>query len=110
MHHDSIDSRPSEGFDYFEISDDGEGSETSVHSKPGIGNSEAVPSPSTLFESREDLEFLGDPAAEPDNDPPPGIEGLQIVGDHVLGDRLTACGHPVNGTYLCIFQVCSVLS
>jgi hypothetical protein len=45
-----------------------------------------------------------------DNDPPPGIEGLRIVGDPVLGGRLTACGHPVNGTYLCIFQVCSVLS
>jgi hypothetical protein len=35
----------------------------------------------------------------------PGIEGLIIVGDAVLGGRLTACGYPVNGTTLCIFQV-----
>ncbi|KAH9551970.1 hypothetical protein CY35_09G041300 [Sphagnum magellanicum] len=34
----------------------------------------------------------------------PGIEGLIIVGDAVLGGRLTACGYPVNGTTLCIFQ------
>ncbi len=38
-------------------------------------------------------------------DPLPGIEGLTIVGDAVLGGRLTACGHSVNGTSLCIFQV-----
>ncbi len=35
----------------------------------------------------------------------PGIEGLIIVGDAVLGGRLTACGYPVNGMTLCIFQV-----
>jgi hypothetical protein len=39
------------------------------------------------------------------DDPLPGIEGLTIVGDAVLGGRLTACGHSVNGTSLCIFQV-----
>jgi len=44
------------------------------------------------------------------NDPPLGIEGLWIVGDPVLGGRLAACGHLVNGTYLCIFQVFVVLS
>jgi hypothetical protein len=38
-------------------------------------------------------------------DPLPGIEGLTIVGDAVLGGRLTACGHSVNGTSLCISQV-----
>ena len=46
MHHDSINSRPSEGFDDFE--NDEEGSQTPVHSKPGIGNSEAVRSPPQL--------------------------------------------------------------
>eukprot|EP00850_Spirogloea_muscicola_P023186 SM000335S12910 [mRNA] locus=s335:56606:60130:- [translate_table: standard] len=34
----------------------------------------------------------------------PGIEGLRIVGDAVLGGKLTACGHSINGTSLCIFQ------
>lgn len=43
--------------------------------------------------------------AEGGGDPLPGIEGLTIVGDAVLGGRLTACGHSVNGTSLCIFQV-----
>ncbi|CAK9198983.1 unnamed protein product [Sphagnum troendelagicum] len=41
---------------------------------------------------------------EEGGDPLPGIEGLTIVGDAVLGGRLTACGHSVNGTSLCIFQ------
>jgi hypothetical protein len=40
-----------------------------------------------------------------DSDPLPGIVGLRIVGDAVLGGRLTACGHSINGTSLCIFQV-----
>ena len=35
----------------------------------------------------------------------PGIEGLRILGDPVLGGKLTACGHSVNGTALCVFQV-----
>lgn len=35
----------------------------------------------------------------------PGIEGLRIIGDPVLGNKLTACGHSVNGTALCVFQV-----
>jgi hypothetical protein len=42
--------------------------------------------------------------AEGGDHPLPGIEGLTIVGDAVLGGRLTACGHSVNGTSLCIFQ------
>lgn len=40
-----------------------------------------------------------------ENDPLPGILGLRIVGDAVLSGRLTACGHSINGTSLCIFQV-----
>ncbi|CAM6036855.1 unnamed protein product [Sphagnum compactum] len=39
-----------------------------------------------------------------EDDSLPGIEGLIIVGDAVLGGRLTACGYPINGTTLCIFQ------
>jgi hypothetical protein len=39
-----------------------------------------------------------------EDDSLPGIEGLIIVGDAVLGGRLTACGYPVNGMTLCIFQ------
>jgi hypothetical protein len=39
-----------------------------------------------------------------EDDSLPGIEGLIIVGDAVLGGRLTACGYPINGMTLCIFQ------
>ncbi|CAM6128105.1 unnamed protein product [Calypogeia fissa] len=39
-----------------------------------------------------------------DGDPLPAIQGLQIVGHAVLGGRLTACGHSINGTALCMFQ------
>ncbi|KAG0587598.1 hypothetical protein KC19_2G176400 [Ceratodon purpureus] len=98
--HDSINSRPSESFDDFDEDVSFEGSQTPVHSKPGIGNSEAVRSPPQLPPLMEES---ASPSFD-DNDPPPGIEGLRIVGDPVLGGRLTACGHPVNGTYLCIFQ------
>eukprot|EP00897_Mesotaenium_endlicherianum_P008480 jgi/Mesen1/7660/ME000400S06853 len=34
----------------------------------------------------------------------PSIEGLRILGDAYLGGKLTACGHSVNGTELCVFQ------
>ncbi|XP_043696875.1 uncharacterized protein LOC122647562 isoform X6 [Telopea speciosissima] len=34
----------------------------------------------------------------------PGIEGFQIIGDAKPGNTLQACGYPVNGTSLCIFQ------
>ena len=46
--HDSINSRPSESFDDFDEEVSFEGSQTPVHSKPGIGNSEAVRSPPQL--------------------------------------------------------------
>lgn len=34
----------------------------------------------------------------------PGIEGFQIIGEAKPGCTLRACGFPVNGTSLCIFQ------
>eukprot|EP00268_Persea_americana_P057861 TRINITY_DN695_c3_g2_i1.p1 TRINITY_DN695_c3_g2~~TRINITY_DN695_c3_g2_i1.p1 ORF type:complete len:547 (-),score=136.11 TRINITY_DN695_c3_g2_i1:112-1752(-) len=34
----------------------------------------------------------------------PGIEGFQIVGDAKPGNTLQACGYPVHGTSLCMFQ------
>lgn len=40
-----------------------------------------------------------------EGDPLPGMEGLTIVCDVVLGGWVTACGHSVNGTSLCISQV-----
>ncbi|KAL6903687.1 hypothetical protein ACP4OV_004500 [Aristida adscensionis] len=39
-----------------------------------------------------------------DDDPLPGIEGFQIVGETRLGSTLRACGFPTNGTTLCNFQ------
>ncbi|XP_015691036.1 uncharacterized protein LOC102707476 isoform X1 [Oryza brachyantha] len=39
-----------------------------------------------------------------DDDPLPGIEGFQIVGEPRPGSTLTACGFPTNGTTLCNFQ------
>ncbi|OVA02933.1 hypothetical protein BVC80_9095g136 [Macleaya cordata] len=34
----------------------------------------------------------------------PGIEGFQIIGDAKPGNTLQACGYPVRGTSLCMFQ------
>ncbi|KAH7687399.1 hypothetical protein IHE45_04G163900 [Dioscorea alata] len=34
----------------------------------------------------------------------PGIEGFQIFGEAKLGSTLKACGYPINGTSLCVFQ------
>ncbi|XP_042484530.1 uncharacterized protein LOC122064820 isoform X3 [Macadamia integrifolia] len=34
----------------------------------------------------------------------PGIEGFQIIGDAKPGNTLQACGYPVHGTSLCMFQ------
>ncbi|KAK7287278.1 hypothetical protein RIF29_00481 [Crotalaria pallida] len=34
----------------------------------------------------------------------PGIEGFQIIGDAIPGERLLGCGYPVRGTSLCMFQ------
>eukprot|EP00257_Ricinus_communis_P018288 XP_015576965.1 uncharacterized protein LOC8266842 isoform X2 [Ricinus communis] len=34
----------------------------------------------------------------------PGIEGIQIIGDAIPGERLIGCGYPVGGTSLCMFQ------
>ncbi|GAB4862046.1 hypothetical protein Ancab_037300 [Ancistrocladus abbreviatus] len=38
------------------------------------------------------------------NDDGPGIEGFQIIGDVKPGGKLLACGYPVRGTSLCVFQ------
>lgn len=47
--HDSVNSRPSEGFDDFENDEIAfEGPQTPIHAKPGIGISEAVRSPPQL--------------------------------------------------------------
>lgn len=35
----------------------------------------------------------------------PGIEGFQIIGDAIPGNKLLGCGYPVRGTSLCMFQV-----
>ena len=34
----------------------------------------------------------------------PGIDKLQILGNHHLGKKLMACGEPTNGMTLCMFQ------
>ncbi|XP_058104047.1 uncharacterized protein LOC131248026 isoform X2 [Magnolia sinica] len=34
----------------------------------------------------------------------PGIEGFQIIGDAKPGNTLQACGFPIRGTSLCMFQ------
>ncbi|XP_019465378.1 PREDICTED: uncharacterized protein LOC109363574 [Lupinus angustifolius] len=34
----------------------------------------------------------------------PGIEGFQIIGDAIPGEKLLGCGYPVRGTSLCMFQ------
>ncbi|KAF1001740.1 uncharacterized protein LOC141703631 isoform X2 [Apium graveolens] len=34
----------------------------------------------------------------------PGIEGFQIIGDAIPGNKLLGCGYPVRGTSLCMFQ------
>ncbi|EFJ22707.1 hypothetical protein SELMODRAFT_443175 [Selaginella moellendorffii] len=39
-----------------------------------------------------------------EEDPLPAVAGLRIVGDAVLGSKLTVCGHSINGTALCNFQ------
>ncbi|KAK2456091.1 hypothetical protein QL285_003487 [Trifolium repens] len=39
-----------------------------------------------------------------DDDPLPGIEGLQISGDAFPGRELQACGYSVNGTTSCNFE------
>ncbi|KAJ7536086.1 hypothetical protein O6H91_12G056000 [Diphasiastrum complanatum] len=39
-----------------------------------------------------------------DDDPLPAVDGLRIVGEAILGGKLTACGLSINGTSVCIFQ------
>ncbi|XP_031255725.1 uncharacterized protein LOC116113702 isoform X2 [Pistacia vera] len=34
----------------------------------------------------------------------PGIEGFQIIGEAIPGEKLLGCGYPVRGTTLCMFQ------
>lgn len=40
-----------------------------------------------------------------DDDPLPGIEDLQILGEAFPGRELQACGYSVNGTTICNFEV-----
>lgn len=35
----------------------------------------------------------------------PGIDGFQIIGEAIPGEKLLGCGYPVRGTTLCMFQV-----
>ncbi|XP_044481673.1 uncharacterized protein LOC123208309 isoform X2 [Mangifera indica] len=34
----------------------------------------------------------------------PGIDGFQIIGEAIPGEKLLGCGYPVRGTTLCMFQ------
>ncbi|XP_019092068.1 PREDICTED: uncharacterized protein LOC104744449 isoform X4 [Camelina sativa] len=34
----------------------------------------------------------------------PGIDGFQIIGDAIPGEKVLGCGFPVRGTTLCMFQ------
>ena len=43
--------------------------------------------------------------AAADDDPLPGIEGLQISGEAFPGRELQACGYSTNGTTSCNFEV-----
>ena len=40
-----------------------------------------------------------------ESDPLPGIEGLHITEEAVLGNKIRAVGNSINGTTLCHFQV-----
>ncbi|XP_073394681.1 uncharacterized protein [Physcomitrium patens] len=102
VNYDLVNSRGGEVSDDFEGDEEisFDGSQTPTQSRRGFCNFEAVRSPPQLPPLPEETTSQG----FEENDPPPGIEGLRILGDPVLGGRLTACGHPVNGTHLCIFQ------
>lgn len=39
----------------------------------------------------------------------PGIDGFQIIGEAIPGEKVLGCGFPVRGTTLCMFQVKSLL-
>jgi hypothetical protein len=95
--HDSVNCRANEGLDDLEGDDS---LYNGSHTHGDFGRQETVRSPSQLPPLQEEP---SSPSYE-ENDPLPGILGLRIVGDAVLSGRLTACGHSINGTSLCIFQ------
>ncbi|KAG0615413.1 hypothetical protein M758_5G039300 [Ceratodon purpureus] len=97
--HSSDNGRPSEGLDDLE-SDDLSYNGVNLRGDPSLDRPD-VRSTSPQLPSLP--EEPNSPSFE-DIDPLPGIVGLRIVGDAVLGGRLTACGHSINGTSLCIFQ------
>lgn len=43
--------------------------------------------------------------AAAEDEPLPGIDGLQIAGDPFPGRELQACGYSINGTTSCNFEV-----
>ncbi|XP_024374953.1 uncharacterized protein [Physcomitrium patens] len=91
---------PNEGLEDLET-DDLPYNGTDTRGDPSVGRPDVVRSTSPQLPSLP--EGPNSPIFE-DSDPLPGIVGLRIVGDTVLGGRLTACGHSINGTSLCIFQ------
>jgi hypothetical protein len=100
--HESVVSRGTEAFSYLD------GDEAPSN---GVQNHERdtdFERPEAAPRSPPQLPTLAEEPTSPsleEGDPLPGIVGLRIVGDAVLSGRLTACGHSINGTALCIFQV-----
>jgi len=99
--HESVVSRGTEAFSYLD------GDEAPSN---GVQNHERdtdFERPEAAPRSPPQLPTLAEEPTSPsleEGDPLPGIVGLRIVGDAVLSGRLTACGHSINGTALCIFQ------
>lgn len=98
--HESVSARPNEGLDDLER-DELTYNGADMRGDPPLGRPDFAVSTSPQLPSLP--EEPNSPSFE-DSDPLPGIVGLRIVGDAVLGGRLTACGHSINGTSLCIFQ------
>ncbi|XP_073395816.1 uncharacterized protein [Physcomitrium patens] len=98
--HDSVSARPNDGLDDLE-GDDVLYNGANMRGDPSLCRSDVARINSPQLPSLP--EEPNSPSCE-DIDPLPGIVGLRIVGDAVLGGRLTACGHSINGTSLCIFQ------
>ncbi|CAL0324382.1 unnamed protein product [Lupinus luteus] len=55
---------------------------------------------SKLLQTQHDTNEIASSASEDG----PGIEGFQIIGDAIPGEKLLGCGYPVRGTSLCMFQ------
>ncbi|BBN04539.1 hypothetical protein MPTK1_3g05520 [Marchantia polymorpha subsp. ruderalis] len=75
------------------------GSALNLEKKEADGSDPAPRSPRSPH-----MPTVAEEPSSDDGDPLPAIQGLQIVGHAVLGGRLTACGHSINGTALCMFQ------